>query len=43
MMQNAFYFILKALFVLKICKSRKNGLIILNALLISKFAMSEPG
>ena len=50
MMKNAFYFILKALFVLKLFKflsrlfwsCRKNGLI-RKLRLISKFMLSQPG
>ena len=44
-MKDAFYFILKALFVFKIFKflsCRENGLI-RNRRLISKFMKSEPG
>ena len=49
MMKNAFYFILKALFVLKIFKfchdfwsSKKNGLV-KNIEVTSKFMTSQPG
>ena len=41
-MKIAFYFILKALFVIKIFKFLKNGLL-RKANLISKFMTSQPG